>query len=182
MWRADSLEKTLMLGKNKGRRTGRQRMRWLDGITDSMDMSLSKLWELVMVREAWCTAVHGVVKSRTWTELNWTLEPNQYLQGAAELSCWGRKALETPKLASCAAEDVFTEFFFFFLVVFPSAGKKGLYINFIAFASPSSFEVAVISPSLNCHLAVLTIFIYFGVWYKHAVSLAKENSIKLLTK
>ena len=83
-WRSDSLEKTLMLGKSEGRRRrGLQRMRWLDGITDSMYMGLGGLRELVIDREAWCAVIHGVTKNWTWlsnwTELNWTEAPIKLL-------------------------------------------------------------------------------------------------------
>ena len=93
MWRVDSLEKTLMLGGIGGRRRrGRQRMRWLDGITDLMDVSLSELRELVMDREAWCAAIHGVAKSRTWlsnlTELNWILHCVYVPQLYYPFFCW----------------------------------------------------------------------------------------------
>ena len=101
MRRLDSLEKTLMLGGSGGRR-GRQRMRWLDGITDSMDMNLSELWELVMDRDAWRAAVHGVAKS-------WTIKKAECQKTEAfELWCW-RRLLRVPWTARSSNQSILKE-------------------------------------------------------------------------
>ena len=181
MWRAASLENTLMLGKIEGRRRSRQRMRWLDGITDSMNMSLSKFWEMVKVREAWHAAVHEVAKS--WTQLNnWTLT---IPVGRKESLPF--QPLPHPPGFLC---------YLFFLFVFQSpsrvwlfetawtaAHNASLYFT-ISWSFPKFMSIASVTPSnhlILCSLLLLlpSIFPSIRVFFNEsAVLLERENKIK----